>query len=111
MKCSLPPGLEALKVLTTDDEKSKILTKWNTETLPNFVKDAERLLEARGGDYFVGGKVNLVLRLCCTLCFIIRVTFFKKSSLQKILHEILISDPHFKGMTKQKLLSDGFLYH
>ena len=49
--------------------------------------------------------------LVCTLCFIIRVTFFKKSSLQKRLHEILISDPHFKGMTKQKLLSDGFLYH
>ena len=54
-------------MLTTDEEKSKILTKWNTETLPNFVEDAERLLEARGGDYFVGGKVNhLVLRLFCT---------------------------------------------
>ena len=39
------------------DEKSKLLAKWSDESLPNFVKNAETVLESRGGKYFAGGKV------------------------------------------------------
>ena len=42
-----------------------------------------------------------------TLCFISRVTFTKKSSLQIWLYEYLIPACHFKPIAKAKLLSAG----
>ncbi len=49
-----------------DEEKSKVmLNTFETETLPNFLKNMENLLISRGGKHFAGNEVQLIILDWC----------------------------------------------
>ena len=40
-----------------ESRKKELETKFKSETFPNFVKNLENILEARGGKHFAGNEV------------------------------------------------------
>ncbi len=50
-----------------DEEKKKVLHEtFKNETLPNYLKNMEKILAARGGKHFAGNDVIL-----CLLCYLL----------------------------------------